>query len=175
MEFPNNGTHRHNPYKNYKFIVSWDGEQVLGVSKVSALKWTTEVVEYREGGDPSTPRKSPGQTKFDAITLERGLTHDPRFLQWANKVWHQNAQFGSQLSLADYKKTIRIELFNEAGQVVKAYNVFRCWVSELQTLPELDASGNATAIEMIKIENEGWEQDPDVGEPTEPSYTIPSP
>jgi len=171
-QFPIN-THRFNPYKAYKFLVYWDGRPVLGVSKCSALKWTTDVVEYREGGDPSTPRKSPGQTKFDAITLERGITHDPAFLQWANRVWNPGAGLGSQLSLKDYKKTIRIELMNEAGQVVLAYNVFRCWVSEFQTLPELDASGNAVAVETIKLENEGWERDYEVSEPEEPSFTIP--
>jgi phage tail-like protein len=61
---------------------------VAGVSKVSALKRTTDVVEHREGGDPSTVRKSPGQTKFEAVTLERGVTHDPDFEQWAGKVWN---------------------------------------------------------------------------------------
>lgn len=166
-------THRFNPYKNYKFRVKWDGRYVAGVAKVGALKWSTDVVEYREGGDPSTPRKSPGQTKFDAIVLERGISHDRDFEKWANKVWNFGAGLGSQMSLLDYKKDITIEVYNEAGQLVQAYNVFRCWVSEFQTLPELDASGNAIAIETLKLENEGWERDIDVGEPTEPSYTRP--
>ena len=171
-EFPIN-THRHNPYKNYKFRIKWDGRYVAGVSKISALKWTTEIVEYREGGDPTTPRKSPGQTKFDAITLERGITHDVEFERWANKVWNYGADLGSQMSLKDYKKPVTIELYNEAGQLVLAYNVYRCWVSEFQAMPELDATGNATAIEMLKLENEGWERDTSVTEPDEPTYTRP--
>ena len=63
---------RFDPYKNFKFRVKWDGHYVAGISKISALRRTTEVVEHREGGDPSMSRKSPGLTKFDAITLERG-------------------------------------------------------------------------------------------------------
>ncbi|MDJ0755365.1 MAG: phage tail protein [Ardenticatenaceae bacterium] len=164
---------RFDPYKNFKFRVKWDGRYVAGVSKVGSLKRTTEVVEHREGGDPSSVRKSPGQTKYEGITLERGVTHDKEFEQWANKVWNFGSGLGSEVSLADFRKDLIIEMYNEAGQLVKAYQVFRCWVSEYQALPELDASANAVAIEMIKLENEGWERDYDVSEPSEPSFTEP--
>lgn len=158
---------RFDPYKNFKFRVKWDGKFVAGVSKVGSLKRTTEVVEHREGGDPSTSRKSPGKSKFEAITLERGVTHDLEFENWAKKVWNYSSP-GS--SLADFRKDIIIEVYNEAGQKVIAYNVFRCWVSEYQALPELDASANAVAIQSIKLENEGWERDDTVTEPTEPAF-----
>ena len=164
---------RFDPYKNFKFRVKWDGKYVAGISKVSALKRTTEVVEHRVGGDPSTVRKSPGQSKYDAITLERGVTHDPEFEKWANKVWNFGSGLGAEVSLADFRKDIIIETYNEAGQLAIAYRVFRCWVSEFQAMPELDASGNAVAIQTIKLENEGWERDYDVTEPTEPSFTEP--
>ena len=164
---------RVDPYKNFKFRVKWEGRYVAGVSKVGALLRSTEVVEHRDGADPSTVYKSPGQTSFEAITLERGVTHDREFEKWANKVWYQGANPGMQLSLKDFRKDITIELLNEAGQVVTAYNVYRCWVSEFQTLPELDASANAVAIETITLQHEGWERDTAVTEPTEPSFTIP--
>jgi phage tail-like protein len=149
--------------------VKWDGRFVAGVSKVSALKRTIEVVEHHVGGDPSTARKSPGQAKFEAITLERGVTHDTDFENWMSKVWRVGAGLGAEVSLADFRKDIIIELYNEAGQLAKAYKVYRCWVSEYQALPELDASANAVAIETLKLENEGWERDLSVTEPTEPS------
>jgi phage tail-like protein len=161
---------RFDPYKDFKFRVKWDGHYVAGISKVSALKRTTEVIEHREGGDPSSSRKSPGQTKFEPITLERGVTHDLEFEQWANKVWNFDAGLGSEVSLKDFRKDITIELYNEAGQLVIAYKVFRCWVSEFQALPDLDADANAVAIQSIKIENEGWERDTSVAEPAEPSF-----
>jgi phage tail-like protein len=164
---------RFDPYKNYKFRVKWDGRYVAGVSKVGALKRTTEVVEHREGGDPSTVRKSPGQTKYEPITLERGVTHDPEFEQWANKVWNFGAGLGVEVSLADFRKDITIEVYNEAGQLVIAYNVFRCWVSEFQAMPELDASANAVAIQTLTLQNEGWERDYEVDEPSEPTFTEP--
>lgn len=164
---------RFDPYKNFKFRVKWDGRYVAGISKVGALKRTTDVVEHRVGGDPSTVRKSPGQSKFEAISLERGVTHDQEFARWANKVWNFGAGLGSETSLADFRKDILIEVYNEAGQLALAYKVYRCWVSEIQALPELDASGNAIAIETLKLENEGWEQDLAVTEPTEPSFTEP--
>jgi phage tail-like protein len=158
---------RFDPYKNFKFRVRWDGKIVAGVSKVSALKRSTEVVEHREGGDPSTKRKSPGQTKYEPITLERGVTHDPEFEAWASKVWNFGAGSGSEVSLADFRKDIIIELLNEAGDIVISYNVHRCWVSEYQALPELDASANAVAIQTLKLENEGWERDTSVTEKAE--------
>jgi phage tail-like protein len=165
---------RFDPYKNFKFRVKWDGRFVAGVSKCGALKRSTEMVEHREGGDPSTSRKSPGRTKYDAITLERGVTHDLEFERWANKVWNFGAGLGSEVSLKDFRKDISIEVYNEAGQKVIAYNVFRCWVSEYQAVPDLDANANAIAIQHIKLENEGWERDLSVVEPSEPSFTEPA-
>jgi phage tail-like protein len=164
---------RFDPYKNFKFRVKWDGRYVAGISKVSSLKRTTEVVKHREGGDPSTSRKSPGRTEYEAITLERGVTHDVAFAQWANKVWDPNGGLGKEVSLADFRKDIILEFYNEAGQLAISYNIYRCWVSEYQALPDLDANANAVAIQHIKLENEGWVQDASVTEPTEPSFTDP--
>lgn len=164
---------RFDPYKNFKFRVKWDGRYVAGVSKVSALKRTTEVVKHREGGDPSSSRKSPGRTEFEAITLERGVTHDPEFERWANKVWNFGAGLGAEVSLKDFRKDIIIEVYNEAGQLVLAYKVYRCWVSEFQAQADLDANANAVLIQSIKLENEGWERDYEVAEPTEPSFVEP--
>jgi phage tail-like protein len=165
---------RFDPYKNFKFRVKWDGHYVAGISKVSGLKRTTEVVKHREGGDPSSSRKSPGRSEYDAITLERGVTHDKDFEQWVNKVWNYGAGLGAEVSLKDFRKDIKIEVYNEAGQLAVAYKVYGCWVSEFQSLPDLDANANAVAIQHIKLENEGWERDLEVPEPAEPSFTVPS-
>jgi phage tail-like protein len=161
-------THRFDPYKNFKFRVKWDGRYVLGVSKMTALKRTTEVVRHRHGGDPSSSRKSPGRTEYGEITLERGVTHDTEFERWAARVWSLGNGLGAESSLKDFRKDIQIEVYNEAGQVVLAYNVFRCWVSEYQALPDLDANANAIAIQTLKLENEGWARDEEVREPSEP-------
>lgn len=164
---------RFDPYKNFKFRVKWDGRYVAGISKVGALKRTTEVVKHRTGGDPSSSRKSPGRTEYEAIVLSRGVTHDVDFEQWANKVWNYGSGLGSEGSLRDFRKDVILEMYNEAGQLVIAYKVYRCWVSEFEALPELDANANAVAIQTIKLENEGWERDYDVSEPTEPSFVEP--
>src|SRR5512132_3196721 len=162
---------RFDPYKNFKFRVKWDGKYVAGVSKVSSLKRTTEVVKHREGGDVSSSRKSPGRTEYEAITLERGVTHDKTFENWAKKVSNFGACAlkGLEMGLDDFRKDIIIEVYNESGQLVIRYNVFRCWVSEFQAMPDLDANANAIAIQHIKLENEGWERDTSVQEPVEPS------
>jgi phage tail-like protein len=167
-------SNRHDPYKNFKFRVKWDGVYVAGVSKVSAFKRTTEVVKHRAGGDPSTSYKSPGRTEFEAITLERGVTHDKAFEQWANKVWNYGAGLGSETSLKDYKKDIIVELYNEAGQPVVAYHVYSCWPSEYQGLGDLDANAGAVVFAHLKLENEGWLRDDSVAEPTPPSFTTPT-
>jgi phage tail-like protein len=158
-------THRFDPYRNFKFRVKVDNQYVAGLSKCSALKRTTEVTEWREGGDPSTSRQLPGKTKYEAVTLEAGLTHDPTFENWANLV--HNFQGDAAMSLRNFRKDIIIDVYNEAGQKVHSYKLFRAWVSEYQALAELDASANAVAIQTIKLENEGWERDASVTEPAE--------
>jgi len=163
---------RLDPYKNFKFRVKWDNRYVAGISKVGALKRTTEVVRHRDGGDESSSRKSPGRTEYDPITLERGVTHDIDFEAWANKVWdYQNSQAApeqrtQEVSLKDFRKDIVIDVFNEAGQKVISYQIYRCWVSEFQALSDLDGNANAVAIQHLKLENEGWIRDQTVTEPT---------
>ncbi len=150
------------PLENFKFRVMWDGRYVAGVSKVSALRRTTEVVQHREGGDFGIIREQPGRAKYEPITLERGITNDTAFEQWANLV---NNPTGP--GAANFRKDILIDLFDEAGRKVLSYKVYRCWVSEYQALPDLDADANAVAIEHIKLENEGWERDTQVVWPVE--------
>ncbi len=163
-EFPVN-PQRLDPYKNFKFRVKWDGKYVAAISRVTGLIRTTEVIEHRAGGDPSASHKSPGRSNFEAITLERGLTQDTAFEDWANLVWKLGAGLGSESSLNEFRKDIVVELYNEAGQLVHAYNVYRCWPSSFQGLPNLDANGASAAIESITLQNEGWARDPTVVEP----------
>jgi phage tail-like protein len=171
---------RVDPYKNFKFRVKFEGSStyVAGVSKISPLKRSTEVVRHRAGGDNSLTGKSPGRTDYDAITMERGVTHDIDFEQWANKVWdYRNAQAANadqEVSLADFRKNLTIDLFNEAGQKVISYQVFGCWVSEYVAWADLDANANAVLIQHIKVENYGWVRDLTVVQPTDPSFNDPS-
>jgi phage tail-like protein len=165
---------RVDPYKTYKFRVRLpDGDYVLGVSKVSALKRHTDVIKFREGGDPSTSRKSPGQTEYEAITMERGVTHDAQFERWANKVWNYGSGLGAEVSLKDFRKDLVLEVYNEAGQLALAYKLYRCWPSEFVAFPDLDASANAIAVQTLKLESEGFERDYDVPEPNEPAFDEP--
>lgn len=154
--FPVN-SHRFDPYRNFKFRIKWDNEYIAGLNRCSALRKTTEMVEWREGGDPSTSRKLPGKTMYEAITLEAGVTLDTAFEEWANLI--NNFQGDGLTSLRNFRKDITIDIYNLSGQKALSYNVFRCWVSEYQALPELDASGNAVMIQSLKLENEGWERD----------------
>jgi phage tail-like protein len=157
--------YRYDPYKNFKFRVRWDGKVVAGLSKISLLKQSTEPVTHREGGDPSSSRITPSVWKFEPITLERGITHDLEFEKWAKLVW--NVEGDSVISLKNFRKDIIIELLNEQGNLAKAYKIYRCWVSEYQALPELDANAHVVAIEKLVLQNEGWERDEDVVEPSQ--------
>ncbi|WP_321475605.1 phage tail protein [uncultured Paludibaculum sp.] len=160
---------RRDPYKNFKFRLKFEdgADYIAGLSKMTPLKRTTEVVKHREGGDPNNPHKAPGRTDYDAITLSRGVTHDTDFENWANLAFLHGAAFGAEIALKSFRKNLILDVFNESGQKAISYNIFRCWVSEYQALPELDANANAVAIETIKIECEGWERDTNVTEPTE--------
>lgn len=169
---------RIDPYKNFKFVVSWDGQPVAGISQVSGIGRTTDPVEHRDGADPIGTRLSPGRTKMTPVTLSRGVTHDQTFEWWANKLWFwSNEQQslatntnGQNMSLKDFRKDINIALFNEAGQKVIAYNLYRCWPSEFEALPDLDANGNGVAIQKLVLQLEGWERDTSVSEPDPAQY-----
>jgi phage tail-like protein len=162
---------RFDPYKNFKFRLKWDNQYVAGVSKCSGLTRTTQVIKHRDGADPSTPYLSPGQSEFHPITLERGVTHDLAFEAWAAKVWQVGAGLGAEVSLANFRKDLILEFYNEAGQLAIAYKIYRAWVSEYLALPDLDANANAVAIQHIVLQNQGFERDTSVVEPTEISYT----
>ncbi len=159
---------RLDPYKNFKFRVQWDGRYVAGISAVSGLVRSTDVIEHREGGDPSVQHKSPGATRFAAVRLERGVSHDSAFEDWANAVWRHGTGRGAEVALANFRKDVRIELYNEAGQLVLAYNLYRCWPSEYVALPDLDANTGGIAIQVLTLQVEGWARDTDVSEPAEP-------
>ena len=147
--------HRFEPYKNFKFLVrDARGQAICGVSKVSALKRSTEVVSHREGGDPSTPRHTPGASKFEAITLERGLSYATEFQEWAERVYSPEGDGG--VSLLNYRQDLTIDMLNLQGGLVRSFLVYRCWVSEYTALPELDANANAIAFETIVLQNEGF-------------------
>ena len=163
--------HRIDPYKNFKFRVLMDGKVVLGVSKVGALKRTTEVVKHRDGGDNSTDHKSPGRTTYEAVSMERGITHDIEFEKWANMVHQYSGD--PAMDLVNYKKDLTLEVLNEKGHVAKRYFLYRCWVSDYTAMPALDANANAVAIEDLKFELEGWERDLETKEPDEKS-AVPS-
>lgn len=163
--FPVNA-HRHDPYRTFKFQVLIDGKSVAGLRKMSPLKKTTEAVGWRTAGDPSHERRLPGGTKYEPITLEQGLTHDPVFEQWANLV--NNIQGDKGMSLKNFRKDIIINVLNMQGEPVLSYKVFRAWVSEYQALPDFDAgTTNKVGIQTIKLEHEGWERDTSVAEPAE--------
>jgi phage tail-like protein len=158
---------RVDPYKGFKFLLFFEGSTtpVAGISKVSPLKRTTEVVSHRDGGDPSTPHHSPGASKFEPITLERGVTHDPDFENWANLVYSTDGD--ASVSLRNLRRNLYIVALNLQGTPVKAYRIFRCWVSEYTAFPELDANANTTMVETVVVQNEGWERDLAVTEPQE--------
>lgn len=155
---------RYDPYKNFKFRVVIDGRTVAGITKVSPLTRSTEVIEFREGGNPSVVHKIPGRTKYDPVILEEGVTHDPTFEDWANLVSKLQTP---EMSLKNFRKDVLLDLYNEQGMKVMSYKIYRCWVSEYQALPELDANTPKVAIRKIKLENEGWERDTSVTEPVE--------
>ena len=163
-QFPVN-KHRIDPYKNFKFRIVWDNLTVAGLSKMSAVKRMTEVVEWREAGGPSIIRKMPGRTKCEPITLEAGLTHDRQFITWADQV--NNPLGNGATSPLNYRKEVTIEVLNMQGTAAVAFKLRRAWVSEFQALPEMDANANAVAIQTLKLEYEGFSIDEAVAEPAE--------
>jgi phage tail-like protein len=168
---------RTDPYRNYRFRMKWDGNYVAGFTKFNMPARATNVITHRAGGDRGAVPVSPGQTAHDALTLERGITCDAAFEQWASQVWNYRNSTGptSDVSLGDFRKDITVELYNEAGRKVLGYDVYRCWPSEFTALPVLDGDGNAIAIQTLKLENEGWQRDDGVIEPTGAVFGDPPP
>ena len=163
-QFPVN-THRLDPYKNFKFRVKWENQYVAGLSKMSAIKRSTEVIEWREAQEKSVVRKLPGRTKFEPVTFEAGLTHDQQFIIWADLV--NSPQGDAAMSLKNYRKEVTVEVLNLQATPVMAFLLHRAWVAEFQALPEMDANANAVAIQTLKIEYEGFSVDAAITEPAE--------
>jgi phage tail-like protein len=157
------------PYRLFSFRLKWDGREVAAFSKVSGLDRTAEVVQHRSGGDPSASHKSPGRRTSEAITLERGVSHDIAFQAWASRVWTFAGDAAGEASPTDLRKDICLEVYDEAGRLVMRYEIHRCRVSEYEALPDLDAGADAVAIQHIKLETEGWRRDTSVTEPQAPT------
>jgi len=147
------------PYSGYSFRVKWDGRLVAGITRVSALTRTTAVVEYREGGNTGATRKLPGVTGFEAITLERGITHDADFEAWARLV------AGTAEPQLVFRKEVRIEVYDGHGRLALAYNVHRCWPSEYVALGGLETGSECALIQSLTLQNEGWERDTSIKTP----------
>jgi len=158
-------THRYDPYRSFMFHVTVEGQVVAGVSKVGALSRSTEVVSHRPGNVASHQYHSPGLTSHEAIVLERGVTFDPAFHNWANEVYSPEGPGG--ISLRNFRKDIIVTLMNLQGVPVRAYRVYRCWPSAYTALPELSANDNAIAIQSLTLQNEGWELDDSIVETAE--------
>lgn len=163
---------RYDPIKKFKFQLKWDNAYVLGASSVTPLTRKTEVISHRVGGDPSTKRKSPGLNDFDSITITNGVTRDFTFHQWAGKVWALGNRLGMEVSLADFRKDITLEVYNEAGQLALAYTLYRCWPSEFQALADLDANTGGILFHHLKLEHEGFKLEA-TPELPEPSFIVP--
>ena len=159
-------TNRFDPYRNFRFRVKWDGQYVAGMTKMGALKRTTEMVEFREAGENIVSRKLPGKSSYQAVSLEAGITYDTAFEDWANLV--NDFASHSITNLGEFRKNITLDVFNEAGVKALSYNLYRAWVSEYQALPDLDSSANAVAITTIKLEYEWFERDEAVVEAVGP-------
>jgi phage tail-like protein len=160
-------TNRFDPYRNFRFRVKWDGQYVAGMTKMGALKRTTEMVEFREAGENIVSRKLPGKSSYQAVSLEAGITYDTAFEDWANLV--NDFASHSITNLGEFRKNITLDIFNEAGVKALSYNLYRAWVSEYQALPDLDSSANAVAITTIKLEYEWFERDEAVVEAVGPA------
>lgn len=155
---------RFDPYKTFRFQVFFgqNTTPVAAISKVTALKRSSNVIDYNEGGSAVT-LKGLGRTKYDPITLERGVTQDLDFISWADAAQRLD-QGHATTSLANLRRQVRLQLLNEQGVPVRGYIIHRAWVSEFQALPDLDAGANTIALEHIRLENEGWEVDTTIAE-----------
>ncbi|MFH1277850.1 MAG: phage tail protein [Candidatus Eisenbacteria bacterium] len=143
----------------YTFRVMWDGKEMAGIDRVSGLVRRTEVVRPRSGGGPSGVMNTVGITAHEPLIIERRLSQDKEFERWANKVWMYGAGFGSEMSLGDYRKDLKIDLYDHQGKLAISYRVYNCWPSEYFVLGELDASGPSLPVEVLVIAYEGFERD----------------
>jgi phage tail-like protein len=153
---------RADPYKDFKFRVRWGAnEYVAGVSKVSALTRTAERVEPRERRDPRPGHELPSRTEYEPITLERGVTYDLEFEQWATRASafvDSPAPEGRperDASQNEFRRNLTIDVFDEVGQKVMSYEVHRAWVSEFTAQADLATGAKAILIQSIRIEHEG--------------------
>jgi phage tail-like protein len=151
---------RYDPYKNFKFRVKWDGAYIPGISRVSGLGMVFQAAEHREGAEPNVVHRAPGVLSYETITLERPIGPDTAFEDWAKLVTPATA--GAGASHGAHLKTVRVEVLNQAGQPLLAYDVYHCWPSVYRPLPDLVEGSRPRPIESITLVHDGWERDPAV-------------
>jgi phage tail-like protein len=161
------GTELVNACLTYNFLVKWDGKYVAAVTHVSGLTRGTQVVSSHAGGEPQSALKIPGQADYEPVRLERGITTDTAFEDWANMMWSypNTPELGNEVSLTAFRKPMQIEHYDQAGVITLRYNLHNCWPSEYTALPELNTEANAVALASMTIEHEGWERDTSVPAP----------
>lgn len=142
---------RADPYKHFKFRVTWQGRSVAGFHRMGALD---RPAGAGADGEPVRAPQLPGHSRYPRITLERGVTHDPGFQKWASGVHNSS---GAPAPSTQVRQDLVIEALDEAGRVARAYQVYRSWIAAFQSLPDLDASAKGVAIQILTLEHGGWE------------------
>jgi len=132
------------PYRGFRFRVEIDGITVAHFSEVSGLQVETETEPYEEGGVNDFVHQLPKRTKFQNITLKRGITDVDELWQW-----HQDVVDGNFA-----RKNGSIILLDEAGEDTWRWNFTRAFPAKW-TGPDLKADGSTVAFETVELVHEG--------------------
>jgi phage tail-like protein len=131
---------RHDPFKNFNFLVEIEGITQAGFSECSGLRSEVDVIEYREGGELSSVRKLPGRVKVGDITLKRGVTTSNELQEW----------FQTILNGVTTRKNGVIVLLDDQRQPAVRWNFFNAFPRKWEG-PSLDAKGTDVAIETLTL------------------------
>lgn len=149
----------HDPFTGFKFrVIVATFSSDIGFQKVSGLKESTEVVEYREGTDPITKRKLPGLTVYDPVTFTRGLSTSHDLLDWRAQVATASSP-GDGVPPDGFRRTVTVQMFAKGNndQAVQSWEILKAWPQELNH-SDLDAEGSAVVIQSMILANEGIRQ-----------------
>ena len=146
---------RHGPFRVARFLVEIGGIAKAGFAHCRIAPSTTDVVEYREGTDPPTPRKLAGVTDYGPLELRYGVTSDGiELTEWRTLV--------ERGQVDEARRAVAVVLLDEEGSAAARWECRNAWPARYEA-PTLDADRSAVAIETLELAHEGVEAIADDG------------
>lgn len=140
---------RNDPIQNFRFLVEIDGIEKSSFNEVVMPHALIDVIEYREGNEPTYARKLSGLTRYSNVVLRWGITENMVLYNWIKS--------GMENGASASRRAMIILLLDETGKEKVRWNFFEAWPVRYK-VSDLNAQTSEVVFEMIEIAFERFER-----------------